>query len=296
MTSTSYRDEDLPEILTLLRDAYRVDRVAHDWLLNRMENWRFGGNARPALRDPDLFARLARLWRDADGRLVAVAVREAEGAAVCLHAPPWARDLDAELVAAVEDGVMGEPRELTTFADDASRAALLRERGWEVAEDEERFRRYDLTAARPERPLPDGFQIVSMAQTRDVAGRARAIVETFDRPALTGDFYEHVMRSPSYDPVWDLVVVDEQGDIAAFCLALVDPVLGIAEIDPVGTVPRFQRRGLAASMLTECFAMLARAGIREAFIGSDVPPAPSNRLYEGLVPAETRSVVRWTRG
>jgi len=41
--------------------------------------------------------------------------------------------------------------------------------------------------------------------------------------------------------------------------------------------------------------MLARASIREAFIGSDVPPAPSNRLYAGLVPAETRSVVRWTR-
>lgn len=294
MDHRPYRDDDLPELLGLLHDAYAEDRRPHDRLLNRVENWRFGGNTRPALTDPGLFGRLARVWRDTDGRLVAAAIRESEGAAVSLHVPPWACELDGELVTAIEDGILGGPVEIMTYADDDARTALLRRRGWEVAGDEERFRRYDVTADRPERPLPDGFRIASMADTRDVAGHARAIVETFDRPSLTGDFYEQVMRSPSYDPAWDLTVVDAQGDIAAFCLVLVDPVLGIAEIDPVGTVPRFQRRGLAAALLTGCFARLATAGVREAFIGSDVPPAPSNRLYDGLVPAETRAVLRWT--
>jgi len=144
--------------------------------------------------------------------------------------------------------------------------------------------------------MPSGLRLESMAERPDATGRARATVETFDRPALTGDFYDHVMRSPSYDPAWDLVVRDEQGAIAAFCRVSVDHTNRIAEIDPVGTLPRFQRRGLAAAMLTETFERLAAAGIEEAFIGSGPPPAPSNRLYDGLVPSETRSVLRWTRG
>lgn len=289
-----YRDEDLPELLGLLRDAYAVDRRPHDWLLNRIENWRFGGNAREWLIDPDLFGRLARLWRHRDGTLRAAAIREDPDAPVWLHVPPGA-DLDAELLDAVEAGALPGPFEIATYADDDARAALLRTRGWTVAEDEERLRRYDLRAARPPRPLPTGFRLESMAERRDIEGRARAIVETFDRPTLTGDFYEHVMRSPSYDPAWDLVVVDPAGDIVAFCMMLLDRTNRVAEIDPVGTLPRFRRRGLAAAMLTETFARLADAGIDEAFIGSGPPPAPSNLLYDGLVPSETLAVLRWVR-
>jgi hypothetical protein len=57
-----------------------------------MENWRFGETP-SALGDPDLFARLARLWRDADGQLASGRGREAEGAAVVSTSPVGATSM-----------------------------------------------------------------------------------------------------------------------------------------------------------------------------------------------------------
>ena len=53
------------------------------------------------------------------------------------------------------------------------------------------------------------------------------------------------MRSPAYVAAHDLVVVAPDGRIAAFTVIWPDAETSLAQFEPVGTDPDFQRIGLA---------------------------------------------------
>jgi ribosomal protein S18 acetylase RimI-like enzyme len=71
---------------------------------------------------------------------------------------------------------------------------------------------------------------------------------------------------------------------AAYCLAWLDERNRVGELEPVGTDPRFARRGLAAAVCTFALARLREHGARTAVVyarGDAAYPAPK-RLYESI--------------
>ena len=65
---------------------------------------------------------------------------------------------------------------------------------------------------------------------------------------ITQETYANVVLTWPYRPDLDLVVEAPDGSYAAFALAWYDPENRVGELEPVGTDPRFRRRGLGRAV------------------------------------------------
>jgi GNAT superfamily N-acetyltransferase len=84
----------------------------------------------------------------------------------------------------------------------------------------------------------------------------------------------------------DLVVLDPQGEPAAYGLFWYDPVTATGVVEPMRTLDDHQGRGLARHILTAGIDLLARAGARRISIGYEPENQVSGALYRsvGFVP------------
>ena len=181
------------------------------------------------------------------------------------------------------------------YTHDAQRELLLSGRGYADAGECGRTYTFDLAREYPAATLPAGFRIASLAEHRNVDSHIEAVRSAFGRDTLDRAWFESKISAPAYAMEWDLAVISPEEQHVAFCLARLDWWNHIAEIDPIGTRPEYQRRGLAKALVAECFRMLHACGIRRAYIGAGPEPAVGNRLYESLQPIETYEEHQWVK-
>jgi GNAT superfamily N-acetyltransferase len=119
----------------------------------------------------------------------------------------------------------------------------------------------------PGASLPAGFTIRAVRGEEDCAARAaaarRAFKSTMD-PEMHTDRYRRFMASPAYDRERDIVAVAPDGRIAAFAIHWIDTELSLAQFEPVGTDPDFQRIGLARAVLAHSLDRLHSLGVERA--------------------------------
>jgi GNAT superfamily N-acetyltransferase len=81
--------------------------------------------------------------------------------------------------------------------------------------------------------------------------------------------YERLLTVPHYRLEDDLVVETSDGSLAAFALCWFDQDGRVGELEPVGTHPDHQRRGLSRAIVTEAVRRLFLSFARK----SDTNPA-----------------------
>ena len=191
----------------------------------------------------------------------------------------------------------GGKESIATYAytHDTLRQQLLLWRGYADAGECGRTYTFDLARQYPAVPLPDGFRITSLAENHNVESHIAAVASAFGRATLDHAWFETKITAPTYMPAWDLAVLSPEGEHVAFCLARIDERNRVASIDPIGTRPEYQRRGLAKALVAECFRRLNPCGMRYAYIGAGPKSAVGNRLYEALRPAEVYKEHSWIK-
>ena len=107
--------------------------------------------------------------------------------------------------------------------------------------------------------------------------------------------YRRFMASPAYAWAHDIVAVDDAGEVGAFAIWWPDPVLGLAQFEPVGTHPAHQRRGLARAVLAHCLAQMPAVGIEVARVYTDAHLVAATHLYPALGFVETARLHDWER-
>jgi ribosomal protein S18 acetylase RimI-like enzyme len=90
--------------------------------------------------------------------------------------------------------------------------------------------------------------------------------------------YLRFMRSPVYDPERDLVAVAPDGRIAAFMIWWPDRS-GIAQIEPFGTHPDFQRRGVGKALIDYGRARMAEAGMHTIRVCTETTRTAAASFY-----------------
>lgn len=128
----------------------------------------------------------------------------------------------------------------------------------------------------------DGFEIRPLQGEHEHAARADAARLAFAstlEPDVHRARYLRFMRSPAYVADRDLVAVAPDGTIASFAIYWPDAELSLAQFEPVGTHPDFQRRGLARAVLHEGLARLAAAGIERARVMTGGANEPARSAY-----------------
>jgi len=134
---------------------------------------------------------------------------------------------------------------------------LLRTRGYEpIAEAFDVNRRTLEEIAVP--ILPAGHRLSAVNDDR-VEGRVEAQRAAFAPSTLTVERYGRVRRSAPYTPELDRVVLDPDGKVVAFCTAWLDAVNQAGLLEPVGTRPSHQRKGLATAVCLDALHALRDA-------------------------------------
>jgi ribosomal protein S18 acetylase RimI-like enzyme len=299
MTHRPYRPhDDFAAMRRVLVESYARTGAPRDWLFCRLEDWRFGGNSLREASDTSWFDDTARLWFDSERRLLGFWISEYGNSAFTIETLPGRLDVERAILQwVVEAWAPGFPSVRTVASpEDRPRAALLEAFGFAHAGPGQVMREYDLARARSAPSLPAGYRIQPLAEG-DEPGELVEVVNAAFEQQLTEHWYHSIMRAPSAAPEWWLTVRAPDGAYAAFCQAWIDSENGIAEIDPVGTHPAHQRRGLARAILVETFRRLHGAGVRLAYIDSSPSRPIAGRLYESLGPERRfeRATYRYPR-
>lgn len=110
----------------------------------------------------------------------------------------------------------------------------------------------------PQPSVPPGYEIRHVTDDdirRRVAAQRAAFTST-----MTEEKYGRLRRTWPYRETLDVVVEAPDGSFASFCLAWLDEENRAGELEPVGTHPEHQRRGLATAASLEALQRLRNAG------------------------------------
>ncbi len=142
----------------------------------------------------------------------------------------------------------------------------------------------DLERELAQASLPEGYALRRI-EAEDAFQRAQAQHLAFKADLPFEEYllkYQHFMDSPGFTRGREWIVVAPDGRVASFCVAWPDSASRIGQIDPVGTHPNFQRKGLGKAVMLAGMRDLQFAGMRIARICVQAGNPAAIGLYEGL--------------
>lgn len=129
---------------------------------------------------------------------------------------------------------------------------------------------------------PDGYTIRPLRGESEVADYVALHRRAFDSRNMSVEWRTQVLAHPLYQPELDLVVEAPDGALVAFCIGWLNKFEGetIGQIEPIGVLPAFQRRGLGRAILVELLCRFHEVGARRVLIDAESYNDASQSLYE----------------
>ena len=290
--------DDLYAIGKLIRRAYRKIPGLNAWSFCRFDIW-----AQRRIADAEAFLdrnwqQQFRLWIDDSGIPI--------GTAFAFDNHHWRKNPDAhaiildpeymQLAEAMLDWMeMCALPEVEVFESNPLLNRLLQLRGYTRSKDAMIVREKSLANKSFEAVnLPHGFRI-KVLRRKDWISYFVAVNAVF-KMMDTVDAFRSIQQAPSNVPELHFQVVNDTGEIAAFCSVWWDRENNLAEFEPVGTVPRFQRLGLASALLTHASNRMRDMGIGCVRVESWSESPAANRLYECCGLQEKDRIYHWVKG
>lgn len=299
-TPYKHGEASFREIERFLGESHRHYAHPRNWQIDR---WNFTFAVSRIMHGESIenWERRIGLWRDEDGRVVAMAHEEEQRGDVFFEfASPEAEtgELIDEMLDFAERACAlprngGTGFGLRVAHEDALLAGLAARRGYAKADWSEQLSvrpidyargtdarggtARDATPRRDSRPdtRTDNLSLIS-GTAIDPAKKALAHARAFGYadsnperlPSSVAAFAE-LPRASSYRSELDLAWQDGALDIVSFVGLWFDPVSRLAILEPVGTIPAYRRRRLAERLIDEGARRVAALGATALYVGSD---------------------------
>jgi ribosomal protein S18 acetylase RimI-like enzyme len=143
--------------------------------------------------------------------------------------------------------------------------------------------------------LPDGYALTTVATDSDIAARVKAGRATFPGSTMTVEKYRFCRTTPLYRPALDTLITAPDGSVAAFALAWLDPLTLAVELEPVGTHPDYQRRGLGAAVSRAALRAARAMGGQQVLVAAEGTNPAANGLYASLGLGLAARIVAFSR-
>jgi ribosomal protein S18 acetylase RimI-like enzyme len=130
--------------------------------------------------------------------------------------------------------------------------------------------------------LPPGYALTTVTTDADIAARVAAGRAAFKGSTMSVEKYRFCRTTPLYRPNLDALVTAPDGSVAAFALAWLDPLSSAVELEPVGTHPDHQRRGLGSAVCRAALRTARAMGGGQVLISADGANPAANGLYASL--------------
>lgn len=285
-------EDDYTRMRELLIDIYAASGPPVYCTIGDLDWWRASED------DPGAIAKV-QLWFGGDDQLIGFAWPG--GTQVDLMVHPRHQAIEDEMLAWAEQQIppagAGEAASLRAWADesDGTRIATFQRRGYSRADTHLCYRSRELGAPLPELALPPGYLLRHVEGEADLEQRVAVHRDAFAPSRMTVDKHRRAMRSPTYRPELDLVVVAPDGTFAAFCIVWFDARNRLGVFEPVGCHSAHRRRGLTRAMMYEGMRRLVALGARTASVMSLGGAEPANGLYESVGAQVLDRVYAWTK-
>lgn len=258
--------------------------------------WRL---ASPAAMDPAN----GRVVSDGSGNLIGLAIWQPYWAALDLYVEPgpdadgalglllaWAPERYREL-----DFERGRPLPYWVEAadDDHALLATFAQHGYHLNDDFDYVMLIrQLDDAIPEITLSEGYTVRPLRGTAEVPAYVALHRLAFDSNSMTAEWRDRTLRSPWYDPCFDIVAEEPDGSLAGFCVTWFDPIRRIGQIEPLGVHPERQQRGIGRALLLEMLKRLQLAGATQAWVETESTRSAAIAVYESAGFRKARTIVR----
>lgn len=281
---------DMPRILVLVRAMPISCRHIVDL------PWRLSS---PAIHE----GRDAVYWVDAMGRVVGFAAWQYYWATLdfFILPGPEAQTVESALFSWVEgrfrqrDEERGHPLPYSVEYrdDDQERLRLVESHGFTLDdEDDYVLLEHSLSSVAPVPPLPDGFILRPLYGEQEAVAYAELHRAAFESVSMTAEWRARTLRAPQYLSDLDLVVCAPDGTLAGFCVGWFDPSRRVAQVEPMGVHPHFQRLGLAHILLLEMLHRFQRHGAEKGLVETNLDRSAARRVYESVGFRQTHLIRR----
>lgn len=291
--------KDLDLARAFFIETYKLANSFQHWVPTRFENEVF--NDAECGKRIQIWEKNDQVNGNAGSKIVAMAILNPLSY-YTLHSHPDFKFLESEIIAWVEQRWKQTQRDtqeevmINTFAlgTDNERIALLSNLGYQNVGLYEYPRTRPANAAILEQSPPAGFTIRNIQGEDDYPKLIEGIALVFNHNLFTEGVYRLMMKTSFYNQDLDLVAIAPDGSIAAFCMVRIDPVSKIAEFEPVGTLPKYRKLGLAKSLMTEGLSRATKYQPVLFYLGAATNDA-ANRLYESLGFTDKTEVFQWQK-
>ncbi|MHB8572861.1 MAG: GNAT family N-acetyltransferase [Candidatus Dormibacteria bacterium] len=107
--------------------------------------------------------------------------------------------------------------------------------------------------------LATGY-VVRTTNPDDENSRVECHRSSFAPSSFTRTQYQRARSTPAFDPELDVAAIAPDGSVVSFCLGWYDPVTRTGLLEPIGTHPTHQRRGLASGCIVEVLTRMRARG------------------------------------
>lgn len=128
-------------------------------------------------------------------------------------------------------------------------------------------------------PLPPGYTIRCLQGEREVESWVNLHQAAVGTENMTTEYRLAMMHTPAYAEDMDWVVTAPDGNLVAYCMGSIDEEdHTIGALDPIGTHPSHQRRGLSAALIAHGLSILKSKGLQYAQFGTSSENLPMRQL------------------
>ncbi|MBV7339182.1 GNAT family N-acetyltransferase [Chloroflexi bacterium TSY] len=216
-----------------------------------------------------------RLWEDENGKVLGFALVDPKYSRLNFEISPHPQsdELADEMIAwaAIQLQKAGCHSISTGCrSDNSERIAIVQRNGFMRKPGETIHLERSLATPIPTPQLPQGFTIRSVRGEEEVEQIVELHRAAFGTDNMTVEQRLSMMRVPDYERALDLLAVAPDGTLASFCVGGIshedNARTGQNEgwLDPVGTHPKFRRRGLASALMLEGLTLLKERGVEVA--------------------------------
>ncbi len=262
------------------------------WEAGRMNCWNSDLHG-PKDRNDPFFENSVHLWLD-DDEVVALVISEYGDNDLFIEIKIGYEYLSDKILSWVVDvwSVGKSMIKIFCYHDDEEKIELLKRYGLKFHGNSEFKRHYQIDTINYDYTLHSDYQIKAFYEEPNHGSRIELVQSAFDNSTYNRENLDSLQNSADYVKELDLAAISKDGTYAAYCVGWRYPgTTTKGYIEPVGTHVDHRRKGLASSVIKECFIRMKAIGITEVIIGTSPIPGPSTYLYESLSPSRNRKVL-----
>ena len=272
------------EVEDFLSRSYANINPPRNWLIDR---WNFTATVSRVMHKTEIaeWEKAIGLWRDGEGRIVAIALEEEQKGDVFfqfLHPEYFSDDMFNRMFDFAEGHCCKKRGDKEGFAlripqGHTELELMAAARGYKKLAWSEpmSMRPVRIAGDNESNPPPGALNFIAgidVSPEKKAWAHARAFGYCDTHPEYVPFSilaFQELLRAPSYRPEFDLALATEKGEIVSFVGLWIDKVNAYGILEPVGTIPEYRRKGLASWLINEGERRLARYNVKHLYVGSD---------------------------